>query len=140
MATDEPKEPGETQKFLSKHWPGVGVDFVQGFGVGYRKDAPPDRAMLASASGEVTVILAHIGPALDYWIDEVSHHMDGLVDGPGIWIWEGSINCWMGEDVDLHTQSCRLATEEEVQAHIDGDWPWDQTLWHLLEDDEVAGD
>lgn len=100
----------------------------------YKEGRPPDRALLVS-DGTRCVVLNHVGPALDYWLDELGLGDDewaGLA--AGVWIWEGSIKVYGGgmfEDRDEELDGTeRLLTDEEWEHFRDeGTAPWDTDDW-----------
>lgn len=101
----------------------------------YLKGCPKDRALVAS-DGKSGVVLHHIGPALDYWLD---HH--GEVEGDwedipaGLWIVEARIDTsgvGMFEDYDeeLVLGEPRVMTVDEWADYREEGVPWDSTLWY----------
>lgn len=101
----------------------------------YKKDCPPDRALLVSDGTHVKV-LDYIGPALDYWFECAGLDVEDF-DGepPGIWIWEGTIvddKYWTdyGYEYDAELSGeTRPLTKEEWEDWKINDCPWDPDDW-----------
>ena len=107
----------------------------------YREDAPKLRALVAIHCG-VLQDLIHIGEALEWLIDESGEPLSDYITTSwsnlpnGIYIWEGEINS-DGGSFDYGEYECehwlegefRLATKEEWEAHVNGEYPWDPSLW-----------
>lgn len=109
----------------------------------YREDAPKLRALVAIHCG-ILQDLIHIGEALEWLIDETGEPLGDYIhtawsDLPsGIYIWEGEVNSdgytdYYGEYECEHwlEGEFRPATKEEWEAHVNGEYPWDPSLWLL---------
>jgi|10_taG_2_1085330.scaffolds.fasta_scaffold00399_42 hypothetical protein len=99
-----------------------------------RKDA---RALIASTAG-VHIVLDSIGAPLEYMEDcqELYHYFVGYDFKDGVHVVDFHLEhyklwTYYGYDYDEEViiDECRLATEEEMQAHRDGEYPWDPTEW-----------
>lgn len=91
---------------------------------------PPSRALFVAAHGRC-LLLAHVGPDVDYDIENVG--AECLFEGhdDGIWIWTGRIRAWcdyFGEhDYELDGESVAV-TREQWAAWVDHEEvPWDET-------------
>lgn len=99
----------------------------------YLKDKPLDRALVVS-DGRKGTVLDHIGPALDYWLENYSRdeNWDGF--DAGVWIWEGGIlstQDYFGEhDEELEGTARKLTDEEWEEFQMEPTCgPWDPADW-----------
>lgn len=108
----------------------------------YRKDAPADRALIVS-DGKRATCLDHVGPALDYWIEDLglADDWDGLP--AGVWIFEGTIRSWVsyeGEhDSELEGEERPLTEEEWQQFKDEHQGPWDPFDWLVKKGENSDG-
>lgn len=112
------------------------------FDEGYKKERPPDRALVMWYEGRCQV-LDHIGPDLDYvaHIDMLSEYLNSDLEEcasglSGVLVWEGKLhgevitNWEGGQDCDEWLEgTARLATKEEWRACVDGEYSWEVALW-----------
>jgi hypothetical protein len=82
---------------------------------------------------------------LEWLIDEPGEPLDEYIQTDwsslpsGIYIWEGEINSDGGSYDYFGEYECehwlegefRPATKEEWEAHVNGEYPWDPSLWIL---------
>ena len=101
----------------------------------YLKKCPRDRALVVSDGSKGTV-LDHVGPALDYWLDNYSLDM-GDWDGvdAGVWIWEGGIlsttDYYGDHDEELVGAFRALSDVEWEEFQMDPQsGPWDPDEWY----------
>lgn len=107
----------------------------------YREDAPKLRALVVIHCG-VLQDLVHIGEELEWLIDEPREPLSEYIntDWSGlpnrIYIWEGELKSdgvsdYYGEyEYDFWLEGeFRLATKEEWEAYVNGEYPWDSSLW-----------
>jgi hypothetical protein len=91
-------------------------------------------AVVASDGRGNGVLLHHLGPAIDWAIDEIGRDLGdlGLSDSPaGVWVWTGTMGSVRvtsidyGEDWDWEvTGDWREPTAEEWETIKDEDCPW----------------
>lgn len=110
----------------------------------YREDAPKLRALVAIHCG-VLQDLIHIGEDLEWLIDESGEPLKEYIQTDwsglpnGIYIWEGELGSDGGSNDYFGEYECdfwlegefRPATKEEWEAHVNGEYPWDPSLWLL---------
>ena len=108
----------------------------------YREDAPKLRALVAIHCG-VLQDLIHIGEALEWLLDDPREPISEFLETDwsglpnGIYIWEGELKSsggssnYYGEYEWEHSLEgeFRPATKEEWESHVNGDYPWDPSLW-----------
>jgi len=113
----------------------------------WRDDRPPDRVLVAS-NGTSSVVLEHIGPAIAYWEETagIAHDEFGALPA-GLLIIEVDVREWkcatmdgMEYDAELEVLSVRPATDDEVRAQVDGEYPWDPNEWMIDSNDESSCD
>lgn len=120
----------------------------------YRKDSPPDRALVLVLSNEKyenkANVLHYVGPGLDWMYDHTSFRQEtGFSEfdelPPGLWIWEGRLrneDMGVGGDYDVYLDGdYRKLTPEELEQFLDnisGEAPWDDRLWIENYDDLVS--
>jgi hypothetical protein len=93
--------------------------------------------------------LCHIGKDLQWLLDEsgdkLTDHIPKKLDLPdGVYIWEGQViiegyeDYWSGgyESESWAEGEFRLATKEEWEAWVRGEYPWDPYLWLSRETEE----
>lgn len=101
---------------------------------GYKKDKPLDRALIVS-DGTHGQCLDHVGPAIDYWLNELGLGADEWEGYPaGVWIWEGTIKVSGGgyfedREEELEGEHRALTEDEWSDFHLDGAGPWDSDDW-----------
>jgi hypothetical protein len=114
----------------------------RGLGRKYREDAPNPRALVAIYHG-VLQDLIHVGEAFDWLLDESGDSLsEYLMDESstmtdGVYVWEGEVkddgcydNYSGGYEADYYLDgNFRLATKEEWLDYVNGEHPWDPTLW-----------
>lgn len=105
----------------------------------YKKERPLDRALLVIHAGRA-LYLDHIGPGIDYYLDEEPFKDDEYSEPNGAYIWEGKLHSTTTRDLEgYYDVECeldgtlRLATLEEWQAHINEEYLWDRSEWLLPE-------
>lgn len=114
----------------------------------YRKEAPPDRALVL-VLGVTPHVLHYVGPGLDWIYDHTSFMQDcGFSEfndlPPGLWIWEGRLKSeqTLEGDYDAYlVGDYRELTPEELERFLDnisGEAPWDDRLWVENYDDLVS--
>lgn len=109
----------------------------------YREDAPKLRALVAIHCG-VLQDLIHIGEALEWLVDESGDPLSEFIQTDwsslpnGIYIWEGELKSdgsydYYGEfEPDFWLEGeFRPATKEEWESYVNGETPWDPSLWIL---------
>jgi hypothetical protein len=118
-----------------------------GFDSGYKEERPTDRALIVVYLGKCHVLL-HVGPHLDYLVDrggledELNDWLIAVRAGwgyaacpDGVIVFEGGLvstatSRTPADDVDEGLEGTgRLATAQEWEAHLHGEWPWDPLLW-----------
>jgi hypothetical protein len=104
------------------------------------KERPLDKALLIIHEGK-SLYLQHIGPCIDYYLEECDPKEDTFKEPNGVYIWEGTIKASRtyyaegGFEIDEELEgTLRLATLEEWQAHINDEHVWDRMLWLLPEE------
>jgi hypothetical protein len=104
------------------------------------KDRPLDKALLIIHEGKA-LYLQHIGPCIDYYLEECSPKEDTFKKPNGVYIWEGTLKAkrtyYPEGDFDIDEEldgTLRPATLEEWQAHINDEHAWDRMLWLIPEE------
>lgn len=120
----------------------------------FRPDAPADRAVLFVLSeepkdpklwphsGRPTVVHDFIGRGVDVvedsgGRDELAEMLSYCAPGPGVWMWEGTVEWPRSFDGEVDAPeaigACRPLTLEEAVAIARDEFPWDRTLWYTEE-------
>jgi hypothetical protein len=101
------------------------------------KDRPLDRALIIIYEG-LAVYYDHIGPDIDYYLEERNPKVDFFKEPNGVYIWEGKIKTnrviYLNGEFDIDVKldgTLRKATIKEWQAYINEEYLWDRTEWFL---------
>lgn len=102
----------------------------------YKDKRPPDRVVIAS-DGNNALVIAYIGPALDYWMDHIGD-LEAFVLDPGVWIAHADVrdwkDDWTGEyDCELELTNERPLTPQEWEMLQESpeEGPWAEKDWLL---------
>lgn len=104
----------------------------------WKKDRPYSLVLVAS-NGGASVVLTHIGPDVEL-IEEgepIGQWVNDTDLEPGIWVLKihaevvrcDSIDYGTDYDLEAEVVVSRPATDAEVEAHAQDEWPWDPELW-----------